>query len=134
MIAQSAAWASTGDCCKAGKNTIYAIADGKVWTDSQKAGAYKGERLEKAGFLDAMDTAWQIDHVANKHWKGKSGAMILCIDKSKVKPEIKMEKSSSGVYPHIYGPLNNDAVTAAVDFPAKSDGTFTVPAAINCTK
>jgi len=49
-----------------------------------------------------------------------------------VKPEIKLETSSSGTYPHIYGALNADAVTQAVDLAAKADGTYAAPTAISC--
>ena len=61
-------------------------------------------------------------------FKGKSGLILLVIDDSKVTPEIKYEDAGNGkLYPHIYGPLNIDAVVKVVDFPPKSDGSFELP-------
>ncbi|MBW4486448.1 MAG: DUF952 domain-containing protein [Trichocoleus desertorum ATA4-8-CV12] len=33
-------------------------------------------------------------------------------------------------YPHIYGPLNLDAVTQVLPWPPQPDGTFALPSAI----
>ncbi len=132
MVSLISSVALANECCKAGKNTIFSIVDAKAWSEAQKAGSYQGERFAKTGFVDAMDSAAQIEYVANKYWKGKTGVQVLCIDKTQVKAEIKMEKSSSGVYPHIYGPLNANAVTQAVDLTAKADGAYAAPATLKC--
>lgn len=128
----SASFAAVNPCCTAGKNTIFSIVDAQAWTTAKKAGSFQGERFAKTGYVDAQGSTAQVEYVANKYWKGKTGVQVLCIDKSKVKPEIKMETSSSGTYPHIYGALNADAVTQAVDLAAKADGTYAAPAAISC--
>jgi hypothetical protein len=60
--------------------------------------------------------------------------VLLCIDPSRLKAAIKYEAASSGgdradagLFPHIYGPLNLDAVERVVAFPCRADGTFEMP-------
>lgn len=51
--------------------------------------------------------------IANRFLTGFNGLLVLLIDAEKVDSEIKYEAPSSGrgdTYPHIYGPLNVDAV------------------------
>ena len=61
--------------------------------------------------------------------------MLLRIDPARVVAEIRqdpVEVERDGVaavetFPHIYGPLNPDAVTAVIDFPPGANGRFTLP-------
>jgi uncharacterized protein (DUF952 family) len=41
-----------------------------------------------------------------------------------VTPEVRWENSGTDVYPHIYGPLNLEAVVRVRDFPADEDGVY----------
>jgi uncharacterized protein (DUF952 family) len=52
----------------------------------------------------------------------------LCIDDSKLNSELRWEQSEGTVFPHVYGPLNTNAVIAALDFKEGDDGTFELPA------
>jgi hypothetical protein len=74
---------------------------------------------------------------ANLFYGGQDGLVLLCIDASKLTAPLKREAASSaehrtgaGLYPHIYGPLNLDAVTRVVDFPCGVDGRFAMPPAL----
>ena len=60
--------------------------------------------------------------------------MLLCIDDARVRPEIRYEAPSEGSpdrFPHIYGPLNVDAVVKELPFEPQADGTFELPAGIS---
>ena len=48
---------------------------------------------------------------------------MLVIDKEKVDAEIKYEDPER-IYPHIYGPLNRDAIASTVPVKRVEDGTF----------
>jgi uncharacterized protein (DUF952 family) len=50
--------------------------------------------------------------------------VLLSIDSSKVKPEIRYESVGERFYTHIYGPLNLDALIKVQKFRPKVDGTF----------
>ena len=68
---------------------------------------------------------------ANKHFKGQSDLVLLSIDTSDIVSVIAFERGgdSSEEYPHIFGPINHDAVKDVIDFPASGDGTFALPVA-----
>jgi len=63
---------------------------------------------------------------ANALFLGRDDLVLLVIDPAKVGPAIKYEGApGSQQFPHIYGPLNLDAVVAVMALPRGRDGTFT---------
>ncbi len=71
--------------------------------------------------------------MANRHYPGQSGLVLLYIDTEKVKAEIVYENLYGGqeLFPHIYGELNVDAVTRVDDFEPEPNGQFTSGSAQN---
>jgi uncharacterized protein (DUF952 family) len=69
--------------------------------------------------------------VANTIYKGNPNLLVLVIDTARVRPEIRYEQvpGSDEPFPHIYGPLNTDAVVATRPLQPGPDGQFTFPAA-----
>ncbi len=55
--------------------------------------------------------------------------MLLVIDPTRLEAELVYEDlyESGIIFPHIYGPLNLDAVVNVLPFPARPDGTFELP-------
>jgi len=97
------------------------------WKQAQKAGAYRGDTLESEGFIHCS-TPEQVVEVANSLFKGMKDLILLVIDESKVVSKIRFEDAGNGtLYPHVYGPLNLDAVTATADFLPAPNGNFILP-------
>ena len=112
-------------------NLIYHITSGRQWSQARTDGEYRGDTLETEGFIHASD-ARQVVEVANRIFHGRTGLMLLCIDPDKLQPEVRYEAADNGEhYPHVYGPLNLDAVAETLDFPAAADGTFQLPSSVN---
>ncbi len=109
--------------------TIYHITSGKRWEQSTTARKYAPERFAVDCFIHCS-TREQVIPVANMRFRGETGLVLLCIDTDKVTSEIIYENLEGGeqLYPHLYGELNNDAVQEVVEFPAGTDGHFTLPA------
>jgi uncharacterized protein (DUF952 family) len=106
---------------------ILHICTKEAWEDAVKTGFYKGDTLASQGFIHCS-TPEQVVEVADYMFKNKSGLILLVIDDRKITQEIKYEDAGNGkLYPHIYGPLNADAVLKVIDFPPKQDGTFELP-------
>jgi uncharacterized protein (DUF952 family) len=61
-----------------------------------------------------------VARVAGAYYRGVPGLLLLVIDPARVGPEIRYEAvpGQDRPYPHIYGPLNTDAVVAARPFTA----------------
>lgn len=73
--------------------------------------------LEKEGFIHCS-LAEQVIGVANAIRPGRDDLILLEIDESKVTPKIVYENLEGGekLFPHIYGPLNGDAIVAIYHF------------------
>ena len=60
--------------------------------------------------------AEQVAGVANAFYKGVEGLVLLHIALDKLQVEVRWEEVGGEVYPHIYGPINLDAVVEVEDF------------------
>ena len=64
----------------------------------------------KDGFIHCCTPA-QLAGVLKRYFKGASGLVLLHLDESKLKAELKYEPSTSDEkFPHLYGAINCDAV------------------------
>ena len=70
----------------------------------------------------------QVAEVANVRFRGREDLVLLWIDPQRVRAEIKYEDASdgSGTFPHIYGPLDIDAVARVTAY-RERDGAFQPP-------
>ena len=103
------------------------------WAAAQQAGAYRGDTLDSEGFIHCS-TPLQVVEVANARFRGTPDLVLLAIDPDRVGPEIRWEAADNGqLYPHIYGPLNTDAVTQVHEFAPEPDGSFILPTAVGET-
>ncbi len=107
---------------------IFHIARESAWDEAGKSGVYRGDTLIQAGFIHCS-TKDQVIEVANRVFKGQNDLVLLCIDTERVRSEIRFENLEGGLeqYPHIYGPLNLDAVVDVLKFKPESDGHFVYP-------
>ena len=108
-------------------NQIFHITRRTLWEQAKSNGMYCGDTLESEGFIHCS-TRSQIIGVANRLFRSQEDLILLCIDLSKVKPEIRYEVvEGEERFPHIYGALNIDAVSEIIDFEAGEDGLFELP-------
>ncbi len=96
-----------------------------AWEDAQIQGAYRADSLESEGFIHCSRPE-QVLRVANAYYRGQPDMLLLWIDPQKVTSEIRWEASGKDTFPHIYGPLNLEAVIGVRDFPPEEDGGFRV--------
>ena len=82
--------------------------------------------LATEGFLHASGSLEQLLRVANRKFGGESRLVVLCIDAARVGPEIRYEEGGDPEpFPHIYGPLNGDAVVEVREMRRDAEGRFT---------
>lgn len=108
--------------------SIFHIVDSLDWERAKRKGYYEPESVGKEGFIHCSSCK-QVVKVANQLYKGTENLLLIRIDESKVKSEIKWEDlyNLNENYPHIYGPLNIEAVTHTYEFSPGTDGTFQLP-------
>ncbi len=108
---------------------IYHITPRADWDDAQKNGKYEAESLREQGFIHCSK-ADQILRVANSFYIGQPGLVILAIDTGKLTSPLRWEPGvdlTAEVFPHIYGPVNLEAIYNVLDFEPNPDGTFGLP-------
>ncbi len=103
---------------------IYHLVTQIDWRTHQAGNLYTPSSVSREGFIHCS-TRDQLEHTMAKYFKDRSGLLIVAINPLKVKSEIKYEPptppagnnvetmaggETAGLFPHIYGSLNIDAV------------------------
>jgi uncharacterized protein (DUF952 family) len=108
---------------------IYHIAYPADWEQAESDGAYtrstKGRSLAEQGFIHAGDLP-QVAPVANRVYAEDTGLLVLVIDPDLLTSELRYEAvpGYDAPFPHIYGPINPDAVTHVLPLERGEDGTY----------
>lgn len=69
--------------------------------------------------------------MADFRFQGRRDLVLLEIDQDRVGPEVLYEGAENGeLFPHIYGPINLDAVVRLLPFQPRDDGGFDLPAGL----
>lgn len=106
---------------------IYHIVSKSAWEAAKAAEAYRGDTLETEGFIHCS-TIEQVIDVANFRFAGRTDLLLLAVAPDKLSTPLKYEDSGDGrLFPHVYGPIEKDAIMNVVKFPLQPDGTFTLP-------
>ena len=116
---------------------IYHIIPLTNWETAQQRGDYRPASLEHEDFIHCS-TDVQAAPVANAFYSGQTGLVLLVIDPERLSAKLQWdlpahpapEKAPAelrGKFPHIYGPLNLDAVVDVLDFAPDQNGIFTFP-------
>ncbi|HEX6527767.1 MAG TPA: DUF952 domain-containing protein [Streptosporangiaceae bacterium] len=111
---------------------IYHIAARADWEQALRDGAYtistRGLTLAQQGFIHCSRPG-QVARVANRFYRGVPDLVLLVIEPARLRSPIQYDPvpGESEPYPHIYGPLNLDAVVDVRPFHPAPDGTLTFP-------
>lgn len=106
-------------------NMIYILVPVQEYEAALAEGYYRSASLEPEGFIHASP-AEQLTRVANKFYLDKKDLRVLHIDLTLVRAEVRWEKATGGLYPHIYGPLNLDAVVKISRVHIDADGKIRI--------
>lgn len=92
---------------------IYHVTTNSEWNDAVKKGFYAAPSLESEGFIHCSEEG-QVKGVLERYFSGKNNLVKLIIDTEKLKSVLKYEwaPSINEEFPHVYGPVNLDAVMA----------------------
>lgn len=91
---------------------VYHIVLPEVWAsfDTQ---LYRAASLETEGFIHCS-FANQLDAVIKRYYSDAKRIVVLEIDTDRLMSRVLNEPSTGNeIYPHIYGPINRDAIMSA---------------------
>ncbi len=94
---------------------IYHLTTLPEWEIAQDKGMYDPPSFQQEGFIHCC-TEEQLDEVMKRHFQQHENLIKLVIDPSRVTQKLKYEHNETynSDYPHIFGPLNLEAVTQVV--------------------
>jgi len=104
---------------------IYLLAPKQDYIDAKHKGYFTRDSLKDEGFIHASPYS-QLTRLANKYYTKVKEPHLLKIDKALIIPEVKWEPAKGGLYPHIYGPLNSDAIVAIEALLLDEKGLFNI--------
>lgn len=89
---------------------IYHLALSAEWESQRLSSEYVPSGYEKEGFIHTCHES-QLEGVYRRYYAGRRDLMLLKIDDTKLNAKLIEEPSTGGeLYPHIYGPINKDAI------------------------
>ncbi len=88
---------------------------------------YVSERYYEEGFIHFTDPVAELAAVGNRYYRGDGRPyLVLDVARDLVTAPLKYEDPKK-IFPHLYGPLNRDAIVRVRRFERLRDGTFVGP-------
>ena len=119
---------------------IYHITSRSAARAARQSGEYRADSLASQGFIH-FSQVHQLLGVANSFYINQEDLVILVVDSARLSAELKYEApdhpaaaaarstvpSGDQRFPHLYGPLNFEAVVKVIDLPHAAGGKFDLP-------
>jgi uncharacterized protein (DUF952 family) len=102
------------------------ICSAQAWSEARRRGEYRADSLDTEGFIHCS-TLEQVAKTANRFYAGQTDLVLLVIAAERVLAAIRYEAADADLFPHVYGPINLDAVLEVQSFSPAADGTFEPP-------
>ncbi|MGB8700136.1 MAG: DUF952 domain-containing protein [Thermosynechococcaceae cyanobacterium] len=100
---------------------LFHITEETTWQAAQNQGVYRAASLATEGFIHLSESG-QVKWVGNQFYRGQSGLVLLEIDADLLQSELRYDcVPGHGTFPHLYGPLNLDAVVRVWPFEPGDD-------------
>ncbi|WP_254019044.1 DUF952 domain-containing protein [Mesorhizobium escarrei] len=107
---------------------IYKIVPERLWREAERNGRFTGAPIDVADGFIHFSTAGQAKETAAKHFAGQTGLLLVAIDGARLGDALKYEVSRGGaLFPHLYGPLDLNAVVSVQPLPLGTDGLHQFP-------
>ena len=96
---------------------IYHITTNSTWNNAREIGVYTVPSLKEEGFIHCSQQN-QLADVKQRYFEGRNDLLLLSIDTDKLTSPFIFEWSPSvqDTFPHVYGPINVDAVVEVVPY------------------
>ncbi len=108
--------------------TVYKIMSRADLAEAKAKGRFDGSADDvKDGFIH-LSTADQIEGTLAKHFAGKKDLVLLAVDSERLGERLQWESSRGGaLFPHLYGPLELDALLWDEPLAIGQDGRHLLP-------
>jgi len=107
-----------------------------AWEAGQATGLFRSPEFDEFKFIHCSPCE-QVLMVANAYFAGRTGLMLLVVDPARLTSPVRWEPPHwSGrlpgftdglLFPHVYGPINVDAVVRTAELVPNETGAFVMP-------
>ena len=110
------------------RRIIYHLVPADHWCTVSPTSPYLPRDFEKDGFIHCTRGLVKLLQVANTFYRDVPGEfLLLALDEGQILADVKYEDG----FPHIYGPLNRNAIVAIYVMSRHEDGTFELPSGVD---
>jgi uncharacterized protein (DUF952 family) len=88
---------------------LFHITTRAAWDAALAAGVYRAASLDREGFIH-LSTEAQVPGTLQRFFRGQAGLVLLVIVPDRLGAEVRFEAADGDAFPHLYGPLELDAV------------------------
>jgi len=107
------------------ENVIYHLTPADYFNSLPADQPYLPREFERDGFIHCTKGEERLLLVADTIYRRVPGDFLaLVIDEARVTSPLKYENVGGILFPHLYGPLNRDAIVRSVTLGRREDGTF----------
>jgi uncharacterized protein (DUF952 family) len=107
-----------------GAGIAYHLSPTPVWEAQKADRSYVPEAFEQDGFIHATNGLEKLLWVANEFYTGDARPhTVLVLDVSKLESPVRYDDEDQA-FPHIYGPLNTDAVISELSVERGPGGEY----------
>jgi uncharacterized protein (DUF952 family) len=93
------------------------------WENAIFEGVYTPDSVKTEGFIHCSRPD-QVLEAANLFFRDMPDLVLLCIDPGLLDSELRWDPVGNDSFPHIYGPLNPDAVLGVEVLTPDQDGVY----------
>lgn len=102
---------------------IYHLTTPTAWQQAD-SDTYIAPSLETEGFIHCSNHD-QLARVANRFYAEEPELLVLCIEAERLQSPLKDEDSGiNELFPHVYGPINRDAICEVCPLERGADGKW----------
>lgn len=102
----------------------YHLTPTEVWERQKDTSAYIPESYSQDGFIHCTNGLDELVAVGNRYYReDQRPFLVLILDVSKIESPVRYDDPKE-TFPHVYGPLNTNAVVGLLVAKREEDGTF----------
>jgi uncharacterized protein (DUF952 family) len=107
--------------------TMYHLVPRSEWEAADPSRPYVPAAFGQDGFVHCTDGADEVAATANRYFGTFDGELLaLVLDRSQLGAPVRYEDPRR-VFPHVYGPIERDAVVEVLTMPRDGAGHFQAP-------
>ncbi len=109
--------------------SLFHLVEPELWSALDPAASYAPPSLDQEGFIH-LSTREQVEATAARFYARLPALLVIELDPARFLAELRYELADGQRFPHLYGPLNLDAVLSVGAMVRDGEGLYRLPATL----